>query len=258
MSSPTTIEEMIRQQRAGINKRKQARPLAVLRAEIAEQTRPQYLLSHLTGPDLAVISRLKTARLVNEQGIPFDTPVARAMRLQRIGVAALLVETNDPKSLHAVCNHTRLPVIHRDVVIDPYQIYEACAAGADGITLMAGLLDDTLLYEALSITQRLIMTALIEIHTDEDLERVLPLSPRLIGINNRDIETGQVDLGVSAHLRDKIPPPTTIVSLGGIVSSDAIQMAADIGVHAVCIDEELVLTGDKSGGNGLLESISLP
>jgi indole-3-glycerol phosphate synthase len=257
MSSPT-IEEMIRQQRTGINKRKQARSLKVLRAEIAEQSRPHYILSHLQGADLEIIARLKTARLVNEQGIPFDTPVARAMRLQKMGVAALLVETNDPKSLNSVCNHIHLPVIHRDVIIDTYQIYEARAAGADGLTLIAGLLDDQLLREALSLTQRLTMTALIEVQTDEDVERAIPLFPRLIGINNRQFETGQVDLGISSYLRDKIPPPTTVVSLGGITSSDAVQMAADIGVHAVCIDEELVLAGNTSGGNGLLEGISLP
>lgn len=258
MSSPTTIEEMIRQQRTGINKRKRSRPLKILRAEIAEQTRPRYILSHLHEADLSIIARLQTARLVNEQGIPFDTPVARAMRLQKIGVAALMVETNDPKSLHSVCNHIHLPVIHRDVIIDTYQIFEARAAGADGVTLMAGLLDDVLLREALSIAQRLTMTALIEVQTEEDLERAIPLFPRLIGINNYNAETDQVDLGITAYLRDKIPPPTTVVSLGGIASSDAIQMAADIGVHAVCIDEELVLAGDNSSGNGLLEGISLP
>ena len=83
MSSPTTIEEMVRQQRTGINRRKQSTSLNVLRAEIVEQSRPCYVLSHLQGADLAIIARLQTARLVNEQGIPFDTPVARAMRLQK-------------------------------------------------------------------------------------------------------------------------------------------------------------------------------
>ncbi len=251
MSSPTTIEEMIRQQRTAINWRKQAKPLNVLRTEIAEQSRPRYLLSHLhlPGADLAIIARLQTARLVNDQGIPFDTPVARAMRLQKktgvaAPVAALLVETNDPKSLQAVCNHIHLPVIQRDMIIDTYQIHEARAAGADGITLMPGLLDDDLLREALSLTQRLTMTALIEVQTDEDIERTLPLYPRLIGINNHQIETGQIDLGISGYLRDKIPPPATVVSLGEMTSPDAIHMAADIGAHAVCIDEELVLAGD--------------
>jgi indole-3-glycerol phosphate synthase len=138
-------------------------------------------------------------------------------------------------------HHTvSLPVLRKDFTIDPYQVYESRAAHADAILLIVAGLDDARLGELLKLSQELGLSALLEVHTAQELERILPLQPRLIGINNRDLRTFHTDLDTTLRLLPSIPPEVTVVSESGIQTATDIARLRDKGVHAFLVGESLM------------------
>ena len=137
-----------------------------------------------------------------------------------------------------------LPLLRKDFLIHPYQLYEARAAGADAVLLIAALLDDTMLKEMLALTGALGMAALVEVHTAEELARVLPLQPPLIGVNNRDLRTFEVSLDTCLNLRPLVPPEIGYVAESGIHSAADVARLRAAGVDAMLVGEALVTASD--------------
>lgn len=138
----------------------------------------------------------------------------------------------------------KVPVLRKDFIFDPYQVYEARVTGADALLLIAAVLGDTDLKELLALTQRLEMNALIEVHTEEEVARVLPLQPRIIGINNRNLQTFAVNFDNTARLRQLIPAEVVIVGESGIKTAVDVRKMAQIGVDAILVGETLVKSKD--------------
>ncbi len=137
-----------------------------------------------------------------------------------------------------------LPLLRKDFIIHPYQVYEARAAGADALLLIAAILPDDDLRDLLDLTGALGMTALVEVHTREEVERVLPTSPRLIGVNNRDLRDFRVDLQTCLALRPAVPPRICFVAESGIYSRADMERLAAAGVDAALVGEALVMASD--------------
>ena len=116
-----------------------------------------------------------------------------------------------------------LPVLRKDFMFHPYQLYEARVAGADAVLLIAAVLSDTELRELSALARKLGMAALIEGYSEEELARVLPLNPDLIGVNNRDLQTFEVDFDNTARLRTLIPPEIAVAGERGIKSPDDVR-----------------------------------
>jgi indole-3-glycerol phosphate synthase len=133
-----------------------------------------------------------------------------------------------------------VPVLRKDFIFDPYQVYEARAAGADAVLLIASVLGKNDLGSLLELVHELGMNALVEVHTKEELEKVLPLQPRIVGINNRNLQTFEVDFENSARLRDLIPEGIVTVGESGIKGPDDVRRMAEIGMDAVLVGETLV------------------
>ena len=152
---------------------------------------------------------------------PFD-PVALGKVYAENGAAAISVLTDERffqgqlSDLSAVHEAVSVPVLRKDFVIDPYQVYEGRAAGADAILLIVATLDDARLEDLHALAESLGMAALVEVHNEAELERALRLDPRLIGINNRDLATFTVDLGVTGRLARLIPRDVTLVAESGL------------------------------------------
>jgi indole-3-glycerol phosphate synthase len=133
-----------------------------------------------------------------------------------------------------------IPVLRKDFIFDPYQVYEARAAGADAVLLIAAVLSEGDLKELLQEVHNLQMNALIEVHTAAELERVLPLQPQVIGINNRNLQTFAVDFDNSARLRQLVPEGIVVVAESGIKTPADVQRMTAIGVDAILVGETLV------------------
>lgn len=185
----------------------------------------------------------------------FD-PVKIAQAYEQSGATCISVLTDRKffqgsfDNLRKIRQSVALPLLCKEFVIDPYQIYLARAAGADAVLLIAAILSDSSLQNFLKIAHELGMTALVEVHTLGELDRVLALSDvRLIGINNRNLENFHVDLETTrllmAQRRQQISDlGITVVSESGLHTSEDLSLVANAGVRAVLVGESLVKQPD--------------
>jgi indole-3-glycerol phosphate synthase len=177
-------------------------------------------------------------------------PVAIAEGYERGGAAAVSVITEEffffgsKEHLPQVKAVIDLPVLRKDFIIHPYQVYESYALGADLVLLIAACLTDEELEMLYRMVLSLGMQALVEVHNGEELQRVLTLNPRLIGINNRDLKTFKVDIETSFRLKRMIPADVFVISESGIGSSGDIKALKEAGFAGVLIGESLLRAPD--------------
>ena len=138
----------------------------------------------------------------------------------------------------------RASVLRKDFLFDPYHIWEARAYGADAVLLIAAILDDTQLRDLIEQARGLEMESLVEVHDEAQVERALRAGADLIGINNRDLRTFDVDLAMTERLRPLVPDDKVVVSESGIASLADVERLAGIGVHAVLVGEALITASD--------------
>ena len=137
-----------------------------------------------------------------------------------------------------------VPVLRKDFIFHPYQVYEAHVAGADALLLIVRVLSDSELHDLLRLTHKLGMKALVEVHTAEEMARALAEDPQIVGVNNRNLQTFEVDFDNTARLRDMVPADVAMVGESGIKSADDVVRMADIGVDAILVGETLVRSKD--------------
>jgi len=147
--------------------------------------------------------------------------------------------------LRDIASRVSIPVLKKDFIIDPYMIYQAKACGASAILLICAILDDRQLAEYLKLAHELGMDALVEAQDREEVSRALAAGAGIIGVNNRDLRTFQVDLGTSIRLRDLVPPECIYVSESGIRDAKDIEKLRNAGVNAVLIGETFMRSPDK-------------
>ncbi|MDZ8184940.1 MAG: indole-3-glycerol phosphate synthase TrpC [Nostoc sp. ChiSLP02] len=185
----------------------------------------------------------------------FD-PVAIAQAYERGGAACLSILTDQKffqgsfENLRAVRHQVSLPLLCKEFIIDPYQIYLARTAGADAVLLITAILSDQELQDFLQLIHNLGMNALVEVHTLAELDRVLKLDNlRLLGINNRNLEDFTVDLGITQQLLAQRQQylqslNITVVSESGLYTPADLSLVAEAGARAVLVGESLVKQSD--------------
>jgi indole-3-glycerol phosphate synthase len=177
-------------------------------------------------------------------------PAAIARIYQWHGAACVSVLTDRPyfqgslEDLRRVRAAIGLPVLRKDFVIEPYQVLEARAAGADAVLLIAECLDGDLLEQLYAAIIDLGMTPLVELHEPDQLDRVLQLGAKLVGVNNRDLRTLQVDLNHTLRMRRIIPDDRLVVSESGIRDRRDVQRLEADGVQAMLVGETLMARRD--------------
>lgn len=154
--------------------------------------------------------------------------------------------------LEEIADAVSVPVLRKDFIVDEYQIHQAKELGASAILLITAILDDRKLTEYRELAESLGMSALVETHDAEEIERAVSSGADIIGINNRDLRTFNVDLGTSIRLRDRIPEGAVAVSESGIASKDDIQSLQEAGFDAVLMGEAFMRTKDRKGLMGAL------
>jgi indole-3-glycerol phosphate synthase len=244
--------------------RKQRRPLEQLKEEIAAQDHPRNFFRAVTHrPEtsgkkpLNLIAEVKraspSAGVIRED---FD-PVAVATAYAASGADALSVLTDEQyfqgklEYIRLIRDAVKLPVLRKDFIIDPYQVYESRAAGADAILLIAECLEISQLIDLQILATEMHMTVLIEVHDIDNLIRVRDRvigfphkSYSLLGINNRDLRTFKTDLGTTLRLAELVEDRSVLVSESGIHSHADIQRLAAAGVCAVLVGESLMRSED--------------
>ncbi len=178
----------------------------------------------------------------------FD-PVKIARDYLASGVQAISVLTEkdyfqgDDSYLAKVRQRVPIPVLRKDFLIDLWQVYQSRCMGADAILLIVALLDDELLKKMLIVAGILGLQCLVEVHDERELERALNAGARIIGINNRDLRTFQVDLGTTAKLINNVPHDRIVVSESGIKTAEDMRYVRQAGADAVLIGESLMRAG---------------
>jgi indole-3-glycerol phosphate synthase len=254
----TILDEIMAHHREQLPKTMRDVPLADLRAVVATAAPPRDFAAALRAPGVSLIAECKKASPSKGLLVRDYDPARLARTYERAGARAISVLTDarhfqgSLEDLRDVKEAVRVPVLRKDFIFDPYQVYEARAAGADAVLLIAAVLGDGDLGELLALTHRLGMTALVEVHTETEVGRVLPMGPKVIGVNNRDLQTFEVDFGLAARLRALIPAEIAVVGESGLRTPEDVKTMAAAGVDAVLVGETLLRSKDVAGATRAL------
>ncbi len=147
--------------------------------------------------------------------------------------------------LQEIAEHVSIPTLRKDFTVDPYQIYEAKTLGASCVLLICALLDTKTLCEYLEIAHHLGLSAIVEAHTKEEVNSALSAGARIVGVNNRNLHTFEVDIATSGRLRALVPQEVLFISESGIRTAEDIAALDQMGVNGVLIGETLMRAPDK-------------
>jgi indole-3-glycerol phosphate synthase len=233
--------------------RKRNLPLAELKKMVLERPLPIDLASALRGKGVKLVAEVKKAS--PSRGVirsDFD-PVKIAQIYADNGAAAISVLTETKyfqgsiehlRDIKKTLGAKRLPLLRKDFLLDSYQVYQSRAYGADGVLLIVAILTPDKLQELLGISRELNMSCLVEVHNEAEVEIALENEAKIIGINNRDLNTFKVDFATSERLRPLIPPDRIVVSESGIKDRSDIEKCRHLGIDAVLVGESLMSAPD--------------
>jgi len=251
------LDEIVRAKAEELTRRKQDIPLSEMEAISSKNSkRAKNFAAALRGDDIRLIAEVKRASPSKGLLCPDLDPVKLAQTYAQNGAAAISVLTEE-RYFHGSLEHLSaistkregwrerdIPILRKDFILEPYQVYESRAYGADALLLIVAILSDEQLTELLSLSHKLGMKCLVEVHDEAELKRALSSGAQLIGINNRDLKTFAVDLATTKRLRPLVPPDRIVVSESGIRDRGHVHMLREWGVDAILVGEALVTASD--------------
>lgn len=247
------LEEILAHKRMEVREAKGRRPVEALEEDAGSMDPPRSLLQKITDPQgpahriLAEIKRASPSKGVLREDLD---PVDWAGRYVRAGAIGLSILTDEKffkgslADMVRIREHVDLPLLRKDFLIDPYQVVETRAAGADAVLLIMRILEDGQFADLLKMVLETGMEALVEVHDEADLERALAQGTRLLGINNRDLSRFKVDLAVTRRLMPRIPSDVVVVSASGIHDPEQVRSLESEGVKAFLVGEALMTATD--------------
>lgn len=256
MATGTVLDCILAQTRVDLETRKQQEPRRALLKRIERQAQPVDFERSLQREYVAVIAEIKRAS-PSKGRFPVDIEPANVANDYIAGGAAGISCLTDRPFFHGSLadldsvvehvrsNDSRIGVLRKDFMIDPYQIDEARAHGASCILLIVAALDDGLLRELFDHATGLGLASLVEVHDETELERALAAGASLIGINNRNLKTLDVDLSITERVAALAPATTTLVGESGISSVADVERMAATGVDAILVGESLIVHPDR-------------
>ncbi|MFA5592124.1 MAG: indole-3-glycerol phosphate synthase TrpC [Micavibrio sp.] len=244
------LQKICADKREHIAHQKAQTPLAALKEQIESLPPARGFIGALQANPPALIAEIKKAS--PSKGIiraDFD-PVAIARIYAENGAACLSVLTDEPyfqgcdSYLQNIRAAVDIPLLRKDFTVDPYQLYEARALGADCILLIMAALEENEASDMYDLATSLSLDTLFEVHDEEELERALALSPRMIGVNNRNLKTLEVDIATGLNLAPSIPDGILKVAESGLADHDTVEAFHALGYGAFLIGESLMRAHD--------------
>lgn len=251
----TILDRILHHKREEVAQAKERVPLAALEQEAVrvaaeDGERGRFAAALIREDEVRIIAEIKKASpskgVIRED---FD-PVELAGVYAAGGAAAISVLTDERffqgsiTHLEAVRRTVSLPLLRKEFIIDPYQLFEAKVHGADAVLLIVAALSPAKLRELHALARDLLLDALVEVHTEAELETALDAGATLVGINNRDLATFHTSLEVTERLVSKIPKGRVVVSESGISTPEDLRFLRSLGVHAALIGEALTREPD--------------
>jgi len=259
------LDRIVEATREEVDRRRDAVPLATLEAALDDRADSRPFQEALTGPGISLIAEHKR-RSPSAGAIREGADVTDIVQAYERGGAAALSILTEPfhfggslDDLRAARRATHLPVLRKDFIVDPYQLYESAAAGADAILLIVAALDADVLAELHREARALDLDVLVEVHDEEELQTALEVEAEVIGINNRDLGDFSVDIDRTFDLLSDVPAGKTVVSESGFSTREQLDELDRVGVDAVLIGETLMRAPDvedttrrlTGGGDGV-------
>jgi len=245
------LDQMVSDNREVLETRQRRIPLTELQEIVGEQLQPLDFDLAIKGNDIKLIAEVKKASPSRGTICRDFDYIGIAQKYATGGAAAISVLT-EPQYFQGSLEYLKeirktvkdIPLLRKDFIFDPYQIYEARAYGADAILLIVAILTLSELRELLALSHELGMRCLVEVHSEDELEEALESGARIIGINNRDLHTFDVDISTTQRLRPLIPYDRIVVSESGIKNRSDILKLRQCNVDAALIGEALMSASD--------------
>jgi len=244
------LDQLVDAARDGVRQRSAKYPGDQLRARLGDRGGHRPFKEALVQPGLSVIAEFKRGSPSAGLIAPDADIAATVAAYERGGAAAISVLTDEPNfhgsraDLEAARAASALPILRKDFIVDPYQLWEASLAGADAVLLIAAALADEDLRLLWDEAASLDLDCLVEVHDESDLGRALELDPDVIGINNRNLSDLSVDTRTTPELITDVPAGITVVAESGYTTPDQVEELERIGVDAVLIGESLMRSRD--------------
>jgi indole-3-glycerol phosphate synthase len=253
----TILDRILARTASDVAVRKSATPIVTLDHMALDRRAPVSLRSALSGPRLSVIAEIKRASPSRGRFPVEIDPATVAAEYLAGGAAALSVLTDAPffqGSLDDLSDAATVahlasmpaPVLRKDFVVEEYQLHEALAFGADAVLLIVAALDQRTLEQLLAAAGQLGLDALVEVHDQEEMRRAAAAGAEVIGVNNRDLRTFNVDLAVTERLAPLAPPEAVLVGESGITTAEDAARLASAGVVAILVGESLIVAANRS------------
>jgi indole-3-glycerol phosphate synthase len=246
----SVLDEILEGVRADLAAREQAVPLDHLKEAAGKAPAPRNCIAALKGGDVAVIAEVKRASPSKGALAAIADPAALAMDYEAGGARVISVLTEPRRfggsldDLAAVREAVQVPVLRKDFIVSSYQLWEARAYGADVVLLIVAALEQNALVSLVERAVSIDLVPLVEVHTEEELDRALEAGARLLGINARNLATLEVDRGVFGRIAPRVPEGILKIAESGIRGPHDLLAYAAAGADAVLVGESLVTGKD--------------
>lgn len=247
------LEEIAQVTRVRIEKSKETTPLDELRKKCEtlpkrESFRFEKALREKGITFICEVKKASPSKGLIAKDFPY-VEIAKEYEEAGAGVISCLTEPHyfqgENKFLEEIVKEVQIPVLRKDFFVDPYMIYEAKLMGASGILLICAILTDKELKAYFALANELGLSSIFEAHTEEEVERALKCGARILGVNNRNLKTFQVDLSHSIELRKKVPKEVIFISESGIKTKEDMKLLYSHGTDAVLIGETFMRATNK-------------
>jgi len=244
------LDRIVADKKEEVKQRKKAVPVSELEARIARRAKTLDFAAVLKRDDVSLIAEVKKAspsRGIFRQDF---NPLKLAKTYADNGASAISVLTEEKyfqgsiDHLTKIREEVQVPLLRKDFILDPYQVYESRAYGADALLLITAILGRGQLNELLKLSRELGLGCLVEVHNESEVEKALRSGAQIIGVNNRDLMTFNIDISTTQRLRPLIPQGKIVVSESGISRRSDIENLKKWGVDAALVGEALLTAGD--------------
>lgn len=249
-STATILDQILKRKQEEIVAAREHTPLEELRARARSAPPTRDFKAALSRPGVSVIAEIKRASPSAGTFAP-DLDAAELARIYEVGGASALSVLTDadffqgsPEDLQSARRATALPVLRKDFILDPYQVYQSRVMGADAILIIVGAVDDV--SELLGVARDVGLHCLVEVHDEDEIQRAVAAGADIVGINNRDLRSFNTDLTVTERLRPLLPVDVLVVSESGIKTPDDVLRLKRAGADAILVGESLVRSLDPA------------